>query len=353
MATSPVIPQSIKSFWSRPEGKVGLIFLAVAAGFLTLWGWGTIVPFLVSMMVDTFHLALLVGGAIASFMILTSKRTHMMFRVAMRALTGIFITIDPIGILKDKLSEMRKRRAKLGEQVTSVSGSVRTLKDIIQKNHDDANKRMHEAEYARQQVGKVTDQNEALRLALQVKVRANKAGRLENANLSYQQLLTKLQGLYDFLVKWAAHLDAYIEDTDDTVRQEEIKYKTLNTAYGTFKTAMSIIKGNATEEDIYNSTMEYLAEDASRKLGEIDDFQRVAQGFMDNLDIQNGAITDDALKALDAYEAKLLTPGNNDTAFLLPGATSASPVPAKLIGSSNTAGANVAAANNYDDLFRK
>ncbi len=107
------------------------------------------------------------------------------------------------------------------------------------------------------------------------------------------------------------------------MKQSEIQYKTLNTAYKAYRTALSVIRGNANEEDLYNSTMEFLAEDAGRKLGEMEDFQRVAQNFMDTIDIQNGVMEDAALKKLDEYEHKLLTEGNQDTAFLLPGASAA------------------------------
>ena len=75
--------------------------------------------------------------------------------------------------------------------------------------------------------------------------------------------------------------------------------------------------------------MEHLAEEAGRKLGEMEDFQRLAQNFMDTIDLENGAVETDALEKLDAYEQKLLTSGATDTAFLLPGATAAPvPVPA-------------------------
>jgi len=69
-----------------------------------------------------------------------------------------------------------------------------------------------------------------------------------------------------------------------------------------------------------------LAEEAGRKLGEMEDFQRLAQNFMDTIDLENGAVETEALQKLDAYEQKLLTSGDSDTAFLLPGATVA-PVP--------------------------
>jgi hypothetical protein len=339
---------NLKSFWARPEGKTGMLALAGIAALL-IYGWGNVVGFLVTMMADTVHLTLLVAAFAALLYLLFSSRTHLLFRLLMRWLTGLIITIDPIGILKDRLQQMRKRRATMGQQVSNVSGQIRFLKETIDKNKAIASQQLKQAEYAKKAATSARDQNEQLRMALQMKVKANKAGRLEQSNLSYSQLLTKLQAIYDLLTKWATHVDAYIEDTEDEVRQKEIEYKTINSAFKAYRTALSVIKGNATEEDIYNTTMEYLAEDAGRKLGEMEDFQRVAQGFMDNIDIENGVVTTDALKQLDAYEHKLLTSGNQDTAFLLPAATVApDPVPATDGGSRNTG----VAKSDYDSIFK-
>ena len=96
--------------------------------------------------------------------------------------------------------------------------------------------------------------------------------------------------------------------------------------------------------------MEKLAEEAGRKLGEMEDFQRLAQNFMDTIDLENGAVETDALEKLDAYEQKLLTTGATDTPFLLPGATAAPvPVPARKGGD---APAPAKGANDYGDMFK-
>ena len=168
--------------------------------------------------------------------------------------------------------------------------------------------------------------------------------------MSSQQLLNKLQNIYDLLSKWAVHIDFYIEDTDNEVKQAEIEYKTINTAYRAYRTALSVIKGSGDENELYNQTMEKLAEEAGRKLGEMEDFQRLAQNFMDTIDLENGAVETEALEKLDAYEQKLLTSGASDTAFLLPGATSA-PVPVP-VGKTDDAAPAAKSAGDYGDMFK-
>ena len=109
--STPNLGDQLKSFWSRPEGKTGMVFIVVAAGAL-VYGWGMIVPFIVSMLADTLHMVYLGAILAAALFVAFSSRTHLVFRLLMRAITGLIINIDPIGILKDHLSQMRKRDRK-------------------------------------------------------------------------------------------------------------------------------------------------------------------------------------------------------------------------------------------------
>jgi len=347
--SAPNLGEDLKSFWSRPEGKTGMIFIVLAAAAL-VYGWGMIVPFIVSMLADTLHMIYLAGILAAVLWVIFSSRTHLLFRLIMRWITGLIIDIDPIGILKDHLSQMRKRRDLMSQQISNVSGQIQYLKNIIDKNQALANENMRLAAHAKKIATSTADQNEQLRMALQMKAKANQAGRLQKSNLSYQQLLNKLQNIYDLLSKWAVHIDFYIEDTDNEVKQAEIEYKTINTAYRAYRTALSVIKGTGDEKELYNQTMEKLAEEAGRKLGEMEDFQRLAQNFMDTIDLENGAVETEALEKLDAYEQKLLTSGATDTPFLLPGATAA-PVPVA-VGKGSDSPAPAKSASDYGDMFK-
>lgn len=333
MSISPMIPDlstgSSKSFWTRPEGKVGMFVLAALGIGVGLAMWSVILPFLLLMVVDTIHLVMLVSMLSTFFFLITNKRIRslvsLIFRLGMRFLTGMVIQIDPIGILKDRLQEMRKRREKMAEQISNVQGAIGTLKGTIKKNSDDYNAKSAMAIEAQRRVISSTDTNEATRMKFQAEGNARKAQRLMRSNVSYQQLLNKMETIHSMLSKWLVNIDFYIDDTSDEVRQQEVQYKTINSAYGAYKTAMSVIKGNADENELYNNTMEYLADEANRKLGEIDNFQNVAQNFMDTMDLQNASVNDAALKTLEEYEQRLLTSGNKETAFLLPGAHDSQP----------------------------
>ncbi|HET9595570.1 MAG TPA: hypothetical protein VFP65_08310 [Anaeromyxobacteraceae bacterium] len=307
-----------KSFWSRPEGKTGAILLLAGAGAL-VWWWARVVPFLVAMMADTLHLAALVAAAAALLYLAFSPRTHLVFRLLARALTGLVVEIDPIGILRDRLAQMRKRREEMSTRIREVQGQVGVLERTIEKNRTSAEESLKQASLARRTAQAAATHEDALRMSLQITVKANRAGRLEKQNLSYAQLLAKLRAIHGFLVRWAASVDAYVEDAEDQVRQAEIERRTVRSAYKAFTAALRAVRGKAGEEELYDAALEHLADDAGRKLGEMEAFQRDARAFMDDVDLQSGVITEDALGRLERFEARVLGPGEPDLVGPPPG----------------------------------
>src|SRR5919204_2864791 len=138
---------SEKSFWSRPEGKTGAILLLAGAGAL-VWGWARVVPFLVAMMADTLHLAVLAAAAAALLYVAFSPRTHLVFRLLARAITGVVVEIDPIGILRDRLAQMRKRRDEMSTRIREVEGQIGVLERAIEKNRTSAEESLKQASFA-------------------------------------------------------------------------------------------------------------------------------------------------------------------------------------------------------------
>ena len=117
-----------KSFWTRPEGKTGLIFLlAILAGL----GY-VVFNFLPQILAFASNLlglvvVLLVLGAIIYLALDPKFRTLLsyMYKSAMRKITSMFITIDPIGILKNYVEDLQDNLKKMGEQIGALRGQIR------------------------------------------------------------------------------------------------------------------------------------------------------------------------------------------------------------------------------------
>ncbi len=331
MSGSPMVPGSLetnlKSFWSRPEGKTGGILLVVA-GIGLLAAWKVIVPLLVSMLVDTLHLAFLAIALGALLWVLFSEKSHLIFRLFSRWLTGLIINLDPLAIRRDYLLQAKKKQDSLSGQIGSVRGSVQTLKDILTKNKQTIENDMAMAEEAKRRMATAHDAAEKLRMQYEMQLKTNEVGRMQKSNESYQALLKTISDLYDRLVRVSAGIDFFIADLEGSIKEEEVKNRTIKKAWSAFSTAWSILKGSAGEQDIYDRAAEVLVEQDSMRLGQIEDFTRLSQHFLDGVDLQNGVMNTQAAAALDAYEQKLLTSGNlNSVALVTGGGTFQEKVP--------------------------
>lgn len=305
MSLTPVTPDlGDKKFWFKKDSIAAWVSLGLAA-LVLFYGWGVVSAFVVMALTNTLQTIWLVAGIVLSLAILTSKRFRILLRLISRWLTNLFIPIFALEILEDRVSQARKRYDLIQALIAKLAGKIRLLKDTITKNHQQAEDYKRQVEAAKGAMSKL-DQDQQRRYALQMQVRGRKGDRLERANLSYQDILDRMQKIYNFLVKASDYLNAFIDDASDEVKQERIKSQTISDAYTAFKAALSIIKGDATEEELYGDAKQYIDDEYSRKSGEIEDGMRIAQMFMDNMDIENGYISDDALKQLDAYEQKLL-----------------------------------------------
>src|ERR1700676_3031540 len=143
MATNPGSPvlQGLKNFWQRPEGTVGKVVL-ILGGIAVAYGFVQILPFLISAATDTFHLAILIGALLLLIFVVTDKRVltlgKLIFQSIMRFLTGLFIELDPIGILKNYIAEMKKNLGVMDEQLGNLNGSIRTLQNQIDTNQKES-----------------------------------------------------------------------------------------------------------------------------------------------------------------------------------------------------------------------
>jgi len=98
-----------KSFWKRPEGTLGAIILLAligGAGYLLFTNMAAITAF----MGNVLGLAVIILAiGVLLYMALDPKMRNLlsyMYKSIMRKVTSIFITIDPIGILKNYIEDL-------------------------------------------------------------------------------------------------------------------------------------------------------------------------------------------------------------------------------------------------------
>ncbi|MBR9921666.1 MAG: hypothetical protein GYB31_12580 [Bacteroidetes bacterium] len=300
-----------KSFWKRPEGVTGAIFLGgviVGGGYLLV----QLIPVLVPLLSNTLVLAaLLVAFAALVFVLLDSKARNLVWYVyksVMRWVTGLFVQIDPIGILKSYVEDLEDNLKKMNKQVNQLRGQMHKLGEIIFNNKKAIKDNLALASKAR-------DRNKESQMIL----KSRKAGRLKESNMRLEDLYRKMEVLYRVLTKMHENSEVLKEDIKDQVMVKEQERKAIHASHSAMKSAMNVISGNKDQRMMFDMALEAIADDVSEKVGEMEQFMELSSNFMESVDLQNGIFEEEGLRMLEKWEkegvSRLL--GEDKSALLL------------------------------------
>lgn len=299
------------TFWKRPEGKTGALVLGalvVGGGILLVQA----LPALIALAANTLYLSLmlLALGAII-YMVLDPKMRNLvwyMYKSVMRYVTGLFIQIDPIGILKSYVDDLKDNLRKMNRQISQLRGQMHKLQEMIINNKKEIAANLDLASQAR-------DKNKESVMIL----KSRKAGRLKESNMKLEDLYQKMEILYRVLRKMYENSEIMLEDIQDQVMVKEQERKAIHASNSAMKSAMSIIKGDADKRAVFDQALEAIADDVSSKVGEMERFMEMSESFMSSVDLQNGVFEEEGLKMLEKWEKEgvsLLLGKEKDTLLL-------------------------------------
>ncbi len=283
-----------KSFWKKPEGKTGVLFAGLGiAG--AAYGMSIIGPALVTGALSTIQLVLiLMALAALVYMVLDPKMRNLIFYVyksIMRFITGIFVQIDPIGILQSYVEDLKSNLKKMNKQIGLLRGQMRKLNDVIQNNKRQIASNIKLADKAKR------SDKEAIMI-----LKSRKAGRLKESNLRLEDLYKKMEVLYRVLVKMYENSEILLEDVADQVEVKKQERAAIRASHSAMKSAMNIISGKGDKREMFDQALEHIADDVSMKIGEMERFMDLSTNFMDSIDLQNGVFEEEGLAMLEKWE---------------------------------------------------
>lgn len=268
--------------------------IAIAAIFLL----NTWLPVLVGLAQNTLYLSgMLAALAGITYMVLDPKTRNLVwyaYKSVMRWITGFFVRIDPISILKSHIDTLESSLKNLSRQIGSLRGQMRQLKGTMDGNVAEIQKNMSVAEQAKK---KNDDKNLTLS--------ARKAARLVETNEKYEVLYKKMEVLYRVLTKMYENSEIVLEDTKDQVMLKQQEYEAIKSGHSAIQSAMSILKGDPDQRAMFDSALEALANDVSSKVGEMERFMDTSRHLMDSIDLQNGVFEAEGLQMLEQWEQKI------------------------------------------------
>ena len=283
-----------KSFWSKPEGVTGAVFLIgmlAGAGFLVF----SFLPAIIGMVSSALGLAGLIAVlGIVIFMALDSKTRSLvtyMYKSVMRWITGLFIEINPIAILKNYVADMTANLKKMNKQILKLRGQMHKLKELMINNERDITSHLTEANEAKKKDNRQI-----------VIIKSRKAGRLKESNMKYDQLYKKMEVLYTVLKKMYDNSAILKEDVADQVEIKEQELKAMQAGHSAMASAMSVIRGDADKRAMFERALEAVTDDVSNKVGEMERFMEMSESFMNSIDLQNGIFEEEGLQILEEWE---------------------------------------------------
>lgn len=310
MAETPFSPAPVKpkSFWKRPEGTTGTIFLLAliaGGGYILMKS----LPAIIALLSNTLSavLLLLAVGAIV-YMALDPKMRTLIgyaYKSVMRWITGLFITIDPIGILKNYVDDLEDNLSKMSTQIGNLKGQIRKLSTMVEENNKEINQNMLIASKAKE----MGQENQMI-------LASRKAARLKEVNVKYDELRGKMDILYRVLTKMYQNSEVLLEDTKDQVKIKQEERKAIRASHSAMRSAMAVLSGDKDKRAMFDAALENIADDVAAKVGEMERFMELSSNFMNSVDLQNGVFEEEGARMLEKWE--------QESSLLLSGSTHSS-----------------------------
>jgi hypothetical protein len=283
----------IKSFFERPEGNTGMVVIGavvVGAGILVLKN----IEFLINLAQNTLYFGVLLGAIFGITTLLMNKRFRFicssMFQSAMRWITGWWIAVDPIGILKNYLLDMLEKMKRIGGYVTQLASQVGKVERDVSTRTENVEGYLRVAKAAKAH----GDMENA---TLQSNMAIRETQYIERRKVS----LKKMQETLTILKKLEKNLNFLYQDTEHQVTMLEAEYESVKASWKAMKGAQELINGDDAKA-IFEQTCQYVADDIGSKLGEMDRFMEMAHGPLSTMDLNNEVFNEQGLELLANWE---------------------------------------------------
>lgn len=334
-----------KTYWNKPEGKVGAGLLtagAVGAGLAGIFLWSQIVTWVIALLANTLIAIGLGLALILTFFLVTDPNiraaVEFLFKRGTYNLTNAIYTIDPIGVLRVAVINMRKKVAEMTTLKEQLAQHIALMARTIRQNAAESMKASQAAEnsdkYARF-------------------VEKRQAERLANSNIDYKAALQQLQGIDACLDIYIKVTTALAQDSENEADNQEKDRNNLLKSHRILKQAAKTLKDHEAAMDMFNQGLEILVNERTNLLAEVDSFAQLITDAVGKIDVSAGIVGPDG-NTVNEWEANahilekkvdllLLGPGKPNPLLTAIDATpKREPVGARK---------NRAGSKSYNDLF--
>ena len=218
----------ITDLWKQPGGTLAKVGLWVMGGSV-LWGVYKALPYLIAFTQNVFTLTLLMLGLGCILYVVFSPEMRRILKLLYlqicRKLTGLVVNIDPIVILENSISEMKKKLQTVKKRITDI-GSILAGMENKQKEY----KKEFEMNVGRVKAIKeklMKDNDEKTRIALngQLTIAQNDITMLDEQIKAQADRITKTKRYLEILEKLEIAATTKIKVAENTVSHKKDEYE--------------------------------------------------------------------------------------------------------------------------------
>ena len=305
--------EKLNSYWNRPGGKFGTVMGIAALGAIAWY----VFPIVTTMAWNTVECAWALAAALVTAYILTNRKLRLglfyIWEIAMKALQGLVMQMDPFIISEDNIATMKKDRSKLLSKIQEIGGKRAELDMRIKKKQEELGKASKMVQSAKERTTPMAADIAA--------AEARKAGRVHDS-------LTIMVPLRDDILKAETYLqqiydksEIYIEDAQDELNNARELYTATTLGRSALATAVRLFEGDPEKRLLAEQSMLKVQATIGNNLSQMKQSMRVTTNFLERLDIESGAYEAKGLEVLREISA---------TGFVGSGTTSAGAHPSAL-----------------------
>ncbi len=281
----------LKSYWSRPGGKFGII---IGIGILGLIGY-YVVPILSTVVWNTLNFSI----ALASLGLFLYMITHRKLRLAffylyewvMKKFIGLVIELDPFLIAEDYIDDMQDQREKLYVQSVAVGSQKEKIELKIKEKEQELNHLANRAKAA-QSNNMLPELGNATRHIARIKEYIKQLAPIRDS----------LARIGDYLDKVYKNSNYLVEDARNELTLKKDLYHSVTSGNKALNSALKIFKGDPEKKLLVEQSMEYLKEDIAHKLANMKKAISYSTDFMRSIDLDNATYEVEGLKMLESFD---------------------------------------------------
>ena len=218
-----------KDLWKQPGGTLAKVGLWVMGGSL-VYGLFKALPYLILFTQNIFTLVLLFMGLGCVLYVAFSPEMRRILKLIYlqicRKLTGLIVEIDPIAILENSISEMKKKLQTVKQRITDIGSTLVGMKNKLSEYKSEFKDNVDTVKVIKESlVTKKLDAKQRMAYQGQLTIAQNNVSMLSDQIKSQEERIKKTEKYIDILEKLEIAATTKIKVAESTVEHKKDEYE--------------------------------------------------------------------------------------------------------------------------------